>query len=102
MPYSFNGRRQPQRPPEPKAEQPEPADDPDAEPTALDEADKIAAMSDADFLAMLARQKAEFVPPPAIEPAPWQRSQRPKPRRHSRLAVSLSWTSDRMRRASGH
>jgi len=112
MPYSFNNRgpRPPQRPPEPEAEQSEPADDPDGEyelvvpgePTAWDEADKIATMSDADFLAMLARDKAEFVPQPAVEPAPWQRSQRPKSRRHNRLAVSPSWTSDRIRRASGH
>jgi hypothetical protein len=42
------------------------------------------------------------VPQPAVEPAPWQRSQRPKSRRHNRLAVSPSWTSDRIRRASGH
>jgi hypothetical protein len=68
MPYSFNnrGHPQPQRPPEPE-------DDRDAEynivvegePTAFDEADEIEAMSDEEFLAMLARQKAEFMAPPA-------------------------------------
>ena len=56
---------------EAEAEQPKPADDPDpeyvlvveGEPTPFDEADEIEAMSDADFLAMLERQKADFVPP---------------------------------------
>jgi len=95
MPHGFNnrGRRQPPRASEPEAALP-PADDPDVE----YEADELAEMSDREFMTMLRDDidqfKAERQPP--VEPAPWERRSHvtPKPRRHSRLAVSVSWTSE--------
>jgi hypothetical protein len=109
--YGFN---HPERHPPQLPAEPEPADAPDeyqlvvpGEPTADDEADELAEMSDQDFMAKLradiAKFKTERQPP--VELPPWERRSHvtPKPRRRSRLAVSLSWGSDpRLRRASGN
>jgi hypothetical protein len=92
MSFAPPRKKQPVEPataPEPDFDQDEPLDD--AEPDAFDEADELAEMSDADFVAMLERAKAEFQPPPIADPAPWDRPPQPRKKRYSRPRCSVNF-----------